>query len=42
MAKYMVDSSDLTNIANAIRAKNHISANLTYPADFISEISKDI
>ena len=35
---YTVNSSDLTNLASAIRSKTGTSASLMYTADFISEI----
>lgn len=38
MAKYIVDSSDMTDIADAIRAKGGTSDPLVYPAGFISAI----
>lgn len=38
MSKYVVDSTELTAIANAIRAKSGGSGSLAFSADFISEI----
>ena len=38
MPKYIVESSDLTAIANAIRAKKKSSALLNFPTDFTSSI----
>lgn len=38
MSKYLVDGSDLTSVANAIRAKSGGSSQLAFPAGFVSEI----
>lgn len=38
MSNYIVDGSDLTSVANAIRAKSGGSSQLTFPAGFVSEI----
>lgn len=38
MSNYIVDGSDLTSVANAIRAKNGGSSQLAFPAGFVSEI----
>lgn len=38
MSNYIVDGSDLTSIANAIRAKSGGSSQLIFPAGFVSEI----
>lgn len=35
---YIVDSTDLTSVANAIRTKGGTSASLAFPADFVSAI----
>lgn len=39
MANYFVTSSDLTNVANAIRAKGEITNNLTFPTGFILAVN---
>lgn len=36
---YIVDSDDLTSVANAIRTKGGTSASLAFPADFVSAIA---
>ena len=38
MSNYIVDSADLTSVANAIRTKGGTSAALAFPAGFISAI----
>lgn len=38
MSNYLVDGSDLTSVADAIRAKSGGSASLAFPAGFVSEI----
>lgn len=38
MSDYIVDSADLTSVANAIRTKGGTSAQLSFPAGFISAI----
>lgn len=38
MSDYIVDSADLTGIANAIRAKGGTSGQLTFPAGFVSAV----
>lgn len=38
MSNYIVDGSDLTSVANAIRAKSGGSGQLAFPAGFVSEI----
>lgn len=38
MSDYVVDSADLTSVANAIRTKGGTSAQLTFPAGFVSAI----
>jgi hypothetical protein len=38
MSNYIVDGSDLTSVANAIRAKSGGSGQLAFPADFVSAI----
>lgn len=38
MSDYIVDSADLTSIANAIRAKGGTSAGLAFPVGFVSAI----
>lgn len=38
MSTYLVDSTDLTSVANAIRAKSGGSAQLAFPQGFVSEI----
>lgn len=38
MGNYLVDGADLTSIANAIRTKGGTSAQLAFPADFVSAI----
>ena len=38
MSNYIVDGSDLTDIADAIRAKSGGSSQLAFPAGFVSEI----
>ena len=38
MSNYIVDGSDLTSVANAIRAKSGGSSQLAFPAGFVSEI----
>ena len=38
MSNYLVDSSDLTSVANAIRTAGGTSASLAFPAGFISAI----
>lgn len=38
MSTYLVDSSDLTSVADAIRTKGGTSAELAFPADFVSAI----
>lgn len=38
MSTYLVDSADLTAVANAIRAAGGTSAELAFPADFVSTI----
>lgn len=40
MSKYMVDGTDLTNIANAIRTKQGKTSPLSFPNEFISEIQR--
>lgn len=37
--EYIVDSTDLTSVANAIRTKGGTSASLAFPADFVQAIS---
>ena len=37
--KYIVDSADLTSVANAIRTKGGTSASLAFPADFVQAIA---
>lgn len=39
MADYIVTSGELTTVANAIRAKNGTSSNLSWPDGFVSGIS---
>lgn len=39
MADYLVTDTELTSIANAIRAKGGTSASLSFPAEFVSAIS---
>ena len=39
MSNYIVDSADLTSVANAIRTKGGTSASLAFPADFVSAIA---
>lgn len=36
---YIVDSDDLTSVANAIRTKGGTSASLAFPAEFVSAIA---
>lgn len=38
MSKYMVDGTELTGIANAIRAKTGETGGLSFPTEFVSEI----
>lgn len=38
MSNYIVDGSELTSVANAIRAKSGSSSQLTFPDGFVSEI----
>lgn len=38
MSNYIVDGSDLTSVADAIRAKSGGSSALAFPAGFVSEI----
>jgi len=38
MSNYLVDSADLTSVANAIRTKGGTSAQLSFPAGFVSAI----
>lgn len=38
MSNYIVDGADLTSVANAIRTKGGTSAQLAFPADFVSAI----
>lgn len=38
MSNYIVDSADLTSVANAIRTKGGTSAQLAFPADFVQAI----
>lgn len=38
MSNYIVDGTDLTSVADAIRAKSGGSGQLAFPADFVSEI----
>lgn len=38
MSVYLADSADLTSVANAIRTKGGTSAQLAFPADFVSAI----
>lgn len=38
MADYLTTDSELTSIANAIRAKGGTSATLAYPTEFVSAI----
>lgn len=38
MSNYLVDGADLTSIANAIRTKGGTSAQLAFPAGFVSSI----
>ena len=38
MANYITTESDLTQVANAIRAKGNTSAQLEYPDDFVTAI----
>lgn len=38
MANYLVDGSDLTSIADAIRTKGNTSSSLTFPTEFVSAI----
>lgn len=38
MSDYIVDSADLTSVANAIRTKGGTSAQLAFPAGFVSAI----
>lgn len=40
MSKYVVDGTDLTSIADAIRAKTGSEAPIVFPTGFVSEISK--
>lgn len=39
MATYLVDDSDLTSVANAIRTKGGTSAQLSFPTEFVSAIN---
>lgn len=39
MADYLTTTSELTSIANAIRAKGETTASLTYPIGFVSAIN---
>ena len=39
MSNYIVDSADLTSVANAIRTKGGTSTSLAFPADFVSAIA---
>ena len=39
MSKYMVDSSDLTSVANAIRSKAGTDAPLEFPDEFVSTVN---
>lgn len=36
---YIVDSDDLTSVANAIRTKGGTSASLTFPAEFVAAVA---
>lgn len=38
MSNYIVDGADLTSVANAIRTKGGTSAQLAFPADFVSAV----
>lgn len=38
MSKYLVDGSDLTSVANAIRTKGGTGADLSFPNEFVSAI----
>ena len=38
MANYLVVDTDLTSIANAIRAKGETAASLEFPSGFVSAI----
>lgn len=38
MSKYLVEGTDLTSVANAIRTKGGTSASLGFPSDFITAI----
>ena len=38
MSNYIVDGADLTSVANAIRTKGGTSAQLAFPAEFVSAI----
>ena len=38
MSNYLVNSTDLTSVADAIRAKSGGSSSLEFPTDFVSEI----
>lgn len=38
MADYLVTDTELTNVASAIRIKNGINTNLTWPAGYITAI----
>lgn len=38
MSKYIVDGTDMTSVANAIRTKGGTSASLEFPSDFVSAI----
>ena len=38
MSNYIVDSADLTSVANAIRTKGGTSASLAFPAEFVQAI----
>ena len=38
MAEYLTNTADLTAVADAIRAKGGTSAQLVYPAGFVSAI----
>lgn len=38
MSNYLVDSADLTSVANAIRTKGGTSAQLSFPAGFVSAV----
>lgn len=39
MANYLITDTDLTSIANAIRAKGGTSESLAFPTEFVSAIN---